>query len=326
MIADWLPSFCRHGGIMYTTFAGTLLAILLSCCLVACNDHGETIRVDLDKRVPSQDAEKLAAPKVRITLGIGSMITPKEGYIYYQRLVDYLEKRLGTPVMTVDRGSYQEFNQLLKDGELDLAFVCGGPYVEGHDDFGLELLVMPETLSGETVYYSYMIVPTQSPAKRFEDLRGTRFAFTDPMSNSGKLVPEYMLAQQRETPEHFFGKLIYTSAHDKSIRAVAEGEVDGAAVDSLIYDYLVRREPTLAKKTRILTRSAPYGIPPVVVRPTIPAPLRGRLRTVLLAMHEDPEGSLILQGMLLRRFVAANDTAYGTIREMRDFVKSKNQR
>jgi len=240
--------------------------------------------------------------------------------------VDYLEKRLAVPVKVVSRGSYEEFNRLLKEGELDLAFVCGGPYVEGHDEFGLELLVMPETLSGETVYYSYMIVPAQSPAKGFDDLRGKRFAFTDPMSNSGKLVPEYLLAQQGETPEHFFGEVIYTSAHDKSIRAVAEGEVDGAAVDSLIYEYLLRKEPSLAKKIRILTRSAPYGIPPVVVRPTIPAPLRERLRTVLLAMHEDPEGALILQGMMLRRFVAANDAAYGTIREMRDFVKSKGQR
>lgn len=310
---------------MHTFFARISVALVLLFGLAACNEGGETVRVDLDKRVPSQLSEKPVAVPTRISLGIGSMITPKEGYIYYQRLVEYLEKRLATPLTTVDRGSYQEFNQLLKDGGLDLAFVCGGPYVEGKDDFGLELLVMPETLSGESVYYSYMIVPVNSPAKRFEELRGKRFAFTDPMSNTGKLVPEYMLAQQGETPERFFGKVIYTSAHDKSVRAVAEGEVDGAAVDSLIYEYLIRKEPQLAKKVRILARSAPYGIPPVVVRPNIPATLRERLRTALLTMHEDPEGALILQGMMLHRFVPANDAAYGTIREMRDFIKSKSQ-
>jgi phosphonate transport system substrate-binding protein len=146
------------------------------------------------------------------------------------------------------------------------------------------------------------------------------------MSNSGKLVPEYLLAQQGETPERYFGEIIYTSAHDKSIRAVADGEIDGAAVDSLVYDYLIRKEPPLAKKTRILSRSAPYGIPPVVVRPDISPALRESLRTALLSMHEDPEGSLILQGMMLRRFVPANDAAYGTIREMRDFVKRRAQR
>lgn len=293
--------------------------------LAACNERGEPVKVNLDKRVPAEATEKVALPKTQISLGIGSMITPKEGYIYYQRLVDYLEKKLATPVVTVDRGSYEEFNQLLKKGELDLAFVCGGPYVEGKEEFGLDLLVMPETLSGETVYYSLIIVPPRSQARRFEDLRGKRFAFTDPLSNSGKLVPEYMLAQQGETPEHFFGKVVYTSAHDKSIYAVAAGEVDGAAVDSLIYEYLVRKEPQLAQKVRVLSRSAPYGIPPVVVRPDIPAELRERLRKALLAMHEDPEGALILQGMMLHRFVAANDAAYKTIRDMRDFVRSREK-
>lgn len=252
---------------MHTFLTRASVAIILLFGLAACNEGGETVRIDLDKRAPAKITEKPVNTPAQISLGIGSMITPKEGYIYYQRLVDYLEKRLGTPVMTVDRGSYQEFNQLLKDGELDLAFVCGGPYVEGKDDFGLELLVIPETLSGETVYYSYLIVPVNSPAKRFEDLRGKRFAFTDPMSNTGKLVPEFMLARQGETPAHFFSEVIYTSAHDKSVRMVAEGGVDGAAVDSLIYDYMIRKEPQLAKKTRILTRSEPYGIPPVVVRP-----------------------------------------------------------
>lgn len=307
-------------------FARAAVAAVLFVALASCRDSGEATRVDLDRRVPSSITEKPAATSAQIALGIGSMITPKEGYVYYQRLVDYLEKRLALPVVAVDRGSYEEFNRLLREGELDVAFVCGGPYIEGKDEFGLELLAMPETLSGETVYYSYFIVPAGSPATRFEDLRGKRFAFTDPLSNSGKLVPEYMLAQMGETPESFFGKVVYTSAHDKSIRAIAEGEFDGAAVDSLIYDYLVRKEPLLGKKVRILARSEPYGIPPVVVRPGIPNPLRERLRNVLLTMHEDPEGALILQGMMLRRFVPANDAAYGTIRAMRDFVKSRTKR
>ena len=81
--------------------------------------------------------------------------------------------------VVVSRGSYEEFNRLLQDGKLDIAFVCGGPYVDGKDEFGLEMLVMPETLSGETVYYSYLIVPAQSQARSLEDLRGKRFVDFD---------------------------------------------------------------------------------------------------------------------------------------------------
>jgi phosphonate transport system substrate-binding protein len=308
---------------MRPALTGILFLVFFVCLLAACSDKDDPVRVDLDKRAPTAATDGTTSVVPRINLGIGSMTTPKEGYKYYQRLVEYLEKRLAVPVEVTDRGSYEEFNRLLKAGQLDVAFVCGGPYVDGKDDFGLELLVIPETLSGDTVYYSYMIVPIESPAKVFEDLRGKRFAFTDPMSNSGKLVPEFMLAQRGETPGHFFGKIIYTSAHDKSIHAVAASEVDGAAVDSLIYEYMVRKEPRLAKKTRILARSAPYGIPPIVVRPGVSSTLREKLRQILLTMHEDPEGALILQGMMTHRFVTASDAAYGTIREMRDFINSK---
>jgi phosphonate transport system substrate-binding protein len=206
-----------------------------------------------------------------------------------------------------------------------MAFVCTGAYIEGHDTFGMEILAAP-VVYGEPVYYSYTIVDADSAATALADLRGASFAFTDPISNTGTLVPTYLLGQLGETPDTFFREYIYTYSHDRSIEAVADGLVDGAAVDSLIYDYLVRKEPLLGKKVRILARSEPYGIPPVVVRPGIPRQLRDRLRNVLLTMHEDPEGALILQGMMLRRFVPANDAAYGTIRAMRDFVKSRTKR
>ncbi len=57
---------------------------------------------------------------------------------------------------------------------------------------------------GALVYYSYILVAKGSRFSSFEELRGKRFAFTDPLSNTGKLVPTYMLAKMNETPEKFF--------------------------------------------------------------------------------------------------------------------------
>jgi len=52
----------------------------------------------------------------------------------------------------------------------------------------------------EPVYYSYVIVPRDSPVQPFEELRGKRYAFSDPLSNSGHLVPRYILAEIGELP------------------------------------------------------------------------------------------------------------------------------
>ncbi|MDT8441154.1 MAG: phosphate/phosphite/phosphonate ABC transporter substrate-binding protein [Desulfuromonadales bacterium] len=305
--------------------ASLVLALLLPAA--GCDRQPEPVRVDPGKQSSAVvPARQLQQQDMVVRLGIGSMITPKEGYVYYRRLADYLEKKLESPVRIIDRGTYREFNDLLAGGGLDLAFVCGGPYVEGKADFDLQLLVVPETPDGETVYYAYLIVPASSPARSLDDLRGRRFAFTDPQSNTGRLVPTYMLSRHGETPEEFFGELIYTYAHDKSIQAVAAGKVDGAAVDSLIFDYLVAINPEIAGQVRILERSQPYGIPPVVVRPGLPEPLRERLRELLLDMHNDPEGKTILAGMMIERFVTGDDADYDGIRDIEEFIRGRQMK
>ena len=65
------------------------------------------------------------------------------------------------------------------------------------------------------------IVARDSPVRRFEELRGKRYAFSDPLSNSGHLVPVYMLVRAGETPERFFKRYIFTYSHSANVEAVA---------------------------------------------------------------------------------------------------------
>ena len=171
-------------------------------------------------------------------------------------------------------------------------------------------------VGGEALYRSYVIVPADSSAARLEDLRGKMYAFSDPDSNSGRLVPTYLLVQMSETPESFFRKVVYTYSHDKSIKAVADKLVDGASVDSLVYDYTASRDPTLAARTRVILRSEPFGAPPVVVNPALASDLKTRLRETILGMHEDPQGRAILDGLMIDRFVVPDQSSYEPIREM----------
>jgi len=276
----------------------------------------------------AREAEQPLQPRLSsstlkpLRIGMGAMITPKEGFVYYSQLKGYIEKRLGQPVQLIDRGNYDEMNRLLETKDIDAAFVCAGPYVEGRERFGMQLLAMP-LVKGKPVYHSYIIVPAGSPARSLEDLRGKVFAFTDPKSNSGKLVPTFMLSRMKETPEHFFGKVEFTYGHDKSIRGVAEGIVDGAAVDSLIWEYLAMKHPELTAKTRILLRSEPYGIPPFVVRPGMDEGLKRRLQQILLQAADDEEGRQILKGMMIDRFVAGDDRNYDTIRGMNSWLRKQ---
>lgn len=292
--------------------------IFFCCCfplllLTAC-DREAPRTVNLADRVDLPEIEQRSNSQ-ELRLSIGSIITPEQGYVYYRQLVDYLSNRLDLTITVVDPGNYGKLNTMLQDGEVDVAFVCSGPYVEGRETFGLELLAAP-VVNGEAAYYSNLIVPASSPAKSLDDLQGKSFTFTDPQSNSGCLVPRSQLAQRGHTPESFFVSFSYTHAHDRSIHAVSEGLVDGAAVDSLIWDYLSAADPKLQKRVRVVERFGPFAIPPVVAAPHVPQELREKFRQALLTMHQDPQGQTILQGMHIDRFTPIDDGAYDTIRQM----------
>jgi len=298
------------------------LLLCLTSLLGACDNAPQATPVDLTQRVPTAELQSKESVEEFIHFGLGAMITPREGVTYYRRLVEYLEGQLGRPIHIIDKGSYQEFNALLKKGELDIAFVCSGSYVTGHDQFGMQLLVVPVAPSGEKVYYSYLVVPTDSEATSMADLKGKRFAYTDPMSNTGKLCPDHQIRLLDEDPATFFSETIYTYAHDRSLDALIGGLVDGAAIDSLIYDYLAQTRSDITSKTKIIDRSAPFGIPPVVIRPDLPQPLRERLKQEFLQMHNNPEGAEILTGMMLKRFEEGDDSDYDSVRQMRKIVSS----
>jgi phosphonate transport system substrate-binding protein len=259
-----------------------------------------------------------AAPPLPI--GVAAMISPRESMSYYRELLAYVGERLDRRVEMVQYSTYDEMDAALERRDLDFAFICSGPYVRDHAKFGVQLLAAPQA-HGKPYYHAYVIVPANSPARTLADLRGKRFAFTDPKSNTGRLVPTYLVAKEfKVAPEAFFGKVEYTGSHDRSIDAVNSGTVDGASVDSLIFDYVARRSPGRVGNVRIAVKSMPYGIPPFVVHPKADSKLRARVQQILLGMDADPAGKRILDGIMVDRFILPSDANYDAVREMESWL------
>lgn len=255
-----------------------------------------------------------------LRVAIAAVISPQGTAESYRLLLDYLETALNRPVVLVQRRTYREINDLIEHDQVDLAFVCTSAYVEGHDTFGMRLLVAPQ-VNGQTVYRSLLIVPADSTAQSIRDLAGSTFAFTDPISTTGRAYPTYLLNQLGYEPETFFRRIFYTYSHDDAIRAVANNIADAAGVDSLVYEFALRREPELAERVRVIHESPPFGIPPVVVGPHVPAAWLTTLRDLFLNMSQDPAGQEALAAIGVERFVLIDDAAYDSVREMRARVR-----
>jgi phosphonate transport system substrate-binding protein len=297
-----------------------IIFVLFIVLFSGCVDKTEKINLS----VVEEPQKVVNDPDVRVA--IASVVSPKESYVYYEDMIQYISQKIGGSVKIDQRRSYQEINDLIKNNEIDFAFVCGGAYIDGNSEFGMKLLVVP-IVHGNTTYNSYIIVQNESNYTDLTDLRGKKFAFSDPLSNSGKLYPAYRLFLLNETPDSFFGKdeqgknnWFYTYSHDNSIIAVAEKLAEGAAVDSLVYEYMKETHPEIIAETRILEISPPFGIPPIVVSENIDPFLEEKLRDIFLDMNNNEEGKKILANVKIDRFTQLNDSAYDSIREMRKYV------
>jgi phosphonate transport system substrate-binding protein len=260
-------------------------------------------------------AADIARNKAPLRIAVAAMISPEETLSVYQVLMDYIAAKLGRPVDIKQRRTYQEVNDMLGAGKLDAAILCSGTYVHARRQYGVELLAVP-VIHGSPTYRSYIIVPSSSTAASLEELHRKRFAFTDPLSTSGHLYPLYALVSSGRQPATFFAKTLFTYSHDNSIEAVAEGVVDGAAVDSLIYDYLQVSNPALVARTRIIHRSPPFGAQPVGVPKSLDPATKRALRDLFLGMDQDPEGRRILKQLGVDRFIPGEDRMYDSIRKM----------
>lgn len=290
----------------------TLAAVLIA---TGCGVEAEYKPVDFSKTIPVAHPETGAEPSKILQVAVAAMISPKETFNYYRDLLDFIGASSGYKTHLVQRKTYDEINDLFQKGQVDLAFICTGPYATGRDRFGFEALAVPQ-VRGTPFYQSYLIVRADSAVQKLEDLRGGVFAFTDPDSNTGALVPRYWLSRIGETPESFFQKTAFTYSHDNSILAVAKGMVDGAAVDGHQWEYFERFDPSYTSRTRVIRKSEPFGSPPVVASARLPQEIKAGIQKLLLSMHENPEGKQILDQLLIDRFLAPREEWYAPVRAM----------
>ncbi len=288
----------------------TLVTMTLNGCTTAYSEPLPTVRLNELSPLPT------VSPQVTpLRVAVAAIISPQGTVASYQPLLDYLSQRLNRPVELVQRRTYAEVNDLIRRNEVDMAFICTRAYVQGRREFGMELLAIPQ-VRGQTVYHSQIIVRAGLSARRFEDLRGLVFAFTDPLSNTGYLYPNVLLKRLGESPETFFRRTFFTYSHDNAIYAVAEGVADAAAVDSLVLDYAMARDPSLRDRLRIIHTSPPFGMPPVVVGPDVRPQTKALLQETLLEMADTPQGQQALEALGVDRFVLGRDEDYDMIRAM----------
>ncbi len=242
-----------------------------------------------------------------------SYLSPGIPRAFFEAVVEHARRALGRRAsLSVEsrvsgpmRGAGDPFSR----GEADVGFMCAPSLF-----WLLEAAVPPVELlpaapvfrddraPGEAVYFSELVVRSDSPAASFLDLRGRSWAYNDPCSLSGYYNVLKRLAKMGEY-DGFFGRTCCSGSHLNSMAMVVRGEVDAAIIDSNVLRLKLRSAPELGGRLRVIETWGPFPIQPVVLRRGLHPDLGEGLRAALLSIGEDSPVAPALADFGLERFV-----------------------
>ena len=138
-----------------------------------------------------------------------------------------IEKELGVPVKVFTPADYDGVIQGLLGGTLDMAWLGASGYAKIYltDENAVEAVLTKENMDGSTGYYSFAFARKDSGITSIEDAKGQVFAFAEPNSTSGYLVPAAELTEKYGDLKQYFSEVKFSGGHEQTIVGVANGDI-----------------------------------------------------------------------------------------------------
>ncbi|MDZ7961307.1 MAG: PhnD/SsuA/transferrin family substrate-binding protein [Aulosira sp. DedQUE10] len=238
---------------------------------------------------------------------------------FYEAILAYLGRVLGVEIQ-LKQGEYDPLlDPLLLQDQLDLAFICGLPLIR-YCEIVLDQLqpviapvMQAPRYRNRPIYFSDVIVNADSDLIEFDDLASKTLCYNDPGSNSGYNLLRHRLLQGRY-PQQFFGKAVQSGSHQNSIRWVAAGKVDCAAIDSVVLEQELDDFPELYQHLRVVEVLGPCPMPPLAVAQHLGKSILEQIQLALL--QPDTELQTAMQRVGVQRFATVELADYSAIADI----------
>src|SRR5467141_2263699 len=218
---------------------------------------------------------------------------------------------VGVPVRVTVASDYAAVIEALRNQTADLAFVHPVGYVLANRE-AKATIVARHLWHGKSSFTSRIFVRAESGLTRLEDLRGKTIAFVDPASSSGYIYPMVLLMQrglvQQADPKTFFREVVFSGAHDASMRALLNGHVDAiASFDLAREQYLA--DPAERERITWVAETEPIPEAGIAARAGLEPATFARVRAALLKRLYEIDG-----------FAPADDHDYDPVRAAMDLL------
>lgn len=253
--------------------------------------------------------------QARMVLGIYPYLESQELKQRFQPLADYLSRHLGEQVVIRIGTDYESHISAIGGDLIDIAFMGPAGYVQMVDRYGRKPLLARLAIDSSPTCRGYIVVREDSPLLGLPDLKGRIFAFADPHSTMGRLVPEAMLLQAGVALGDLKAYKSYPGYNNVAM-AVLAGDADAGALKD--DEFRSFRDRGL----RSLGVSQPVSSHLFVARSSMPEATLAEIRRLLLDLHGRTQVRDILRPIRrnLTSLAPVDDGDYDGLRRMMEVV------
>ena len=251
------------------------------------------------------------------TIGVIPAQTEGEMEEAMDKLQNYLSEELDREVKLDVYPNYNGVVEAMNYDKIDMAYLGPLTFVIANANSNAQAIIT-SLVDGEPFYRSYIITHADNPWNSLEDLLenpgDVDFAFGDPNSTSGSLIPSIELKDRgvyESQQENDFNSVRNTSSHDATALSVLNKQVDAGAIDSAIYNQLVESGKIDGEQIKTIWESEELFQYPWAVRESIDEETVDKLQEAFLAI----EDQVILDAFGASGFTEATTEDYESIRQ-----------
>lgn len=250
-----------------------------------------------------------------------------------------IEATLGVPVKIFTPADYDGVIQGLLGGTLDMAWLGASAYakIALTDPKAVEAKLIAQNVDGSQGYYSIGIANKASGITSMDDAKGHTFAFADPNSTSGYLVPASELTAKYGDLNAYFKSTTFSGGHEQTIVGVGNGTYDAGVTNADMIGNFADGYTSGALRKAVdgglvdinnlveIWHSALIPNGPFVVRAALPADVKDKVTALTASLPEkDHDCAKSVNGGDLKAFLPVDPAIYAGILEARKLQDKKN--
>ena len=278
--------------------------------------------------LPPVPASLLPAAEAQQVLRIGAIPdqNPEKLNRLYGLVADELSQQLGVKVSYVPVTDYAAAVSAFRTGSLDLVWFGGLTGVQASlQKPGAQMLAQRDI---DAQFYTVFIANARSGIKPIQNqkglvaLKGKRFTFGSESSTSGRLMPQYFLAQAGVKLADFAGGAPgFSGSHDATIALVQSGTYDAGAVNEQVWKSNLRSGKANRSKVVQIWRTPSYPDYLWLGQPNLDQRFgkgfSAKLRQSIISWRPtDPEQKQILSLFGAQQFTTVNQGEYKKIEQV----------